>query len=57
MLWAIWLNHNDFVFNNVAISSSMQVIFRGTYWTITWAIFQKESKRKMLRTGCHLIEK
>jgi hypothetical protein len=31
MLWAIRLSHNDLVFNKVAISSSMQVIFRGTY--------------------------
>jgi hypothetical protein len=42
MLWAMWLSCNDVVFNKVAISSSMQVIFRGTHWTRTWANFQKK---------------
>jgi hypothetical protein len=35
MLWPIWLCLNDVVFNEVSISSSMQVIFRGTHWTRT----------------------
>jgi hypothetical protein len=56
MLWVIWLSRTDMVFNKVTISSSMQVIFRGTHWTRTWTKFQKESKRKLLRTICHLIE-
>jgi hypothetical protein len=46
----------NMVFNKVAISSSMQVIFRGTYGTRTWAIFQKEGKLRLLLTGCRLIE-
>jgi hypothetical protein len=45
MLWAMWLSCNDVVFNKVAISSSMQVIFRGTHWTRTWANFQKNQAR------------
>jgi hypothetical protein len=56
MLWAIWLSRNDMAFNKVVVSSSMQVIFRGTNWTITWVNFQKESKRKRLRTRCRLIK-
>jgi hypothetical protein len=56
ILWAIWLSRNDVVFNKVSISSSMQVIFRGTHWTRTWANFQKEAKRKTLQVGCRLIE-
>jgi hypothetical protein len=39
ILWEIWLSRNDLVFNKVAISSYMQVIFRGTSWTRTWATF------------------
>jgi hypothetical protein len=31
MLSTIWLSRNDVVFNKVSISSSMQVIFKGTY--------------------------
>jgi hypothetical protein len=56
ILWAIWLSHNAVVFNKVSISSSMQVIFRGTHRTRTWANFQKEAKRKTLQAGCRLIE-
>jgi hypothetical protein len=56
MLWAIWLNRNDVVFNKTLISSYMQVIFRGTHWAWTWALFQKEEKRKVLQTACWLIE-
>jgi hypothetical protein len=36
MLWVILLNHNDVIFNKISISSSKQVIFSGTHWTITW---------------------
>jgi hypothetical protein len=39
MLWSIWLSQNDIVFNMTSISSYMQVIFRGTYWTRTWSVF------------------
>jgi hypothetical protein len=35
MLWAIWLSRNGVVFDKIPIYSSMQVIFGGTYWTIT----------------------
>jgi hypothetical protein len=54
MLWAMWLSRNDVVFSKVAISSSMQVIFRGTHWTRTWAKFQKESSKKVLHTSYRL---
>jgi hypothetical protein len=56
MLWAIWLSHNDDVFNKVSISSSMQVIFRGTYWTRTWANFQKAQMKKTSQSACRVIE-
>jgi hypothetical protein len=56
MLWAIWLSHNDVVFYKIPISFSMQVIFRGTYWTRTWSEFQKKDKKKMALVACRLIE-
>jgi hypothetical protein len=56
MLWAIWLNRNDIIFNKIQISSYMQVIFRGTYWTRKWSSFQKEENQYILRTACWLIE-
>jgi hypothetical protein len=52
MLWAIWLSRNDVVFNKVSISSSMQVIFQGTYWTRTWTNFQKVQMKKTLQSAC-----
>jgi hypothetical protein len=40
MLWAIWLSRNDIVFDKILISSFMQIIFRGTHWTRTWATWR-----------------
>jgi hypothetical protein len=51
MLWAMWLSHNDIVFNKISISSSMQVIFWGIYWTRTWANFQKDQSKKTLQSA------
>jgi hypothetical protein len=56
MFWSIWLSRNDIVFNKISISSYMQVMFRATYWTRTWAVFQKDEGQKFLRTACPLIE-
>jgi hypothetical protein len=52
----IWLRRNDVIFNKTKFSSYMQVIFRGTHWARTLAIFQKEEKWKVLQTACWLIE-
>jgi hypothetical protein len=56
MLWAMWLSRNDVVFNKVSISSSMHVIFQGTYWTKMWANFQKDQLKKTLQSACQVIE-
>jgi hypothetical protein len=52
MLWAIWLSRNDIVFNKASISSSMQIIFRETYWKRTWANFQKDQMKNTLQSVC-----
>jgi hypothetical protein len=56
ILWSIWLRCIEVVFNKVLISSSMQVIFRGTYWTRTWVNFQKVQMKKTLQSTCRVIE-
>jgi hypothetical protein len=56
MLWSIWLSQNDIVFNKTSISSYMQVIFRATYWTRTWSVFQKEEHQVFLCLACRLME-
>jgi hypothetical protein len=48
MFWSIWLSHNDIVFNKTPILSYMQVMFRATYWTRIWAVFQKEESQRFL---------
>jgi hypothetical protein len=56
MFWSIWLNRNDIIFNKTSISFYMQVIFRATYWTRMWALFQKEEEQTVLRIACQLVE-
>jgi hypothetical protein len=31
ILWSIWLNQNDIVFNKTSISTYIHIIFRATY--------------------------
>jgi hypothetical protein len=56
MLWSIWLSRNDIVFNKTSILSYMQVIFRATYWTRTWLVFQKEENQVLLQSACRWME-
>jgi hypothetical protein len=35
LCWAIWLNRNDMVFNNVKSKTFMHIIFRTTCWIHT----------------------
>jgi hypothetical protein len=56
MFWGMWLNRNDVIFNKTSISSYMQVIFRGTHWARTWALFRKEENRTAIQAACRLVE-
>lgn len=40
MCWAIWLYLNEIVFDRANTLSSIQVIFRGTYWIGLWSLLQ-----------------
>jgi hypothetical protein len=56
MLWVIWLSRNDIAFDKKSVLSYMQVIYKGTHWTRTWLVFQKEAQRKALQNACRLLE-
>ena len=56
ILWAIWLTRNDITFNCARVSSSLQVLFRGTYWIQFWALLQKEEERPLVLEGCRALE-
>jgi hypothetical protein len=53
---AIWLNRNGVIFDKSSVSTCMQVIYRGTYWTREWSAFQKEGERQLLLSACHQVE-
>ena len=42
--------------NCVRVSSSLQVLFRGTYWIRFWALLQKEEERPLVLEGCRALE-
>jgi hypothetical protein len=54
--WAIWLTRNEIIFDKAVAPSYLQVIFRGTYWTRSWCLLQKEEDRQLMRMGCRFIE-
>jgi hypothetical protein len=60
LCWAIWLNRNDMVFNNVKSNTFIKVIFSTTYWIRTWLLLHKsEEAREMLKKkkkGYNLLE-
>jgi hypothetical protein len=56
MLWKVWLSRNDIVFNKSPTLSYMQVIYRGTHWARTWALFQKVEDRGLLLYACRALE-
>jgi hypothetical protein len=56
LLWALWLNRNEAVFQNSFANSFVQVIFRGTYWTRCWSLLSKEEEKVTLKEKCRRLE-
>ena len=56
ILWAIWLTRNDITFNCAWVSSSLQMLFRGTYCIRFWALLQKEEEKPPVLKGCRALE-
>ena len=56
LCWSIWLNRNDMVFNKAKPNTSMQVIFRTTYWIRQWSMLHKEEERHLFFEGCRRWE-
>jgi hypothetical protein len=55
--WALWLTRNEVVFDKIIAPSYLQVIFKGTYWTRSWTLLQKEEEdRHLIKAGCKTIE-
>ena len=44
--WAIWRSRNDIVFNRTNFNSTIQVIFRGTYWLRFWTQLQRNEQAR-----------
>lgn len=40
---------NDVIFNNILISTPMQVVFRGTHWIRQWPVLQKEENMTQIK--------
>jgi hypothetical protein len=44
------------VFDKAISLSYLQVIFKETYWTRSWALLLKEEDRLLIKAGCRTIE-
>jgi len=47
---------NDVVFHNNKKQTALQILFRATYFTMTWAILQKEEDRDLFADACRALE-
>jgi len=56
LLWSIWLSKSDVVFHNTKKQTVLQILFRATYLTRTWAILQKVEDRGLIADACHALE-
>ena len=48
LLWSIWLFRNDVVFHNTQKQTVLQILFRATYLTRTWANLQKVEDKGLI---------
>ncbi|WVZ91755.1 hypothetical protein U9M48_037881 [Paspalum notatum var. saurae] len=57
LIWAIWLQRNDAVFDRKQPKNFLQVLFRGTFWLRHWAKFQRSDDLvQWLTQGAHNLE-
>ena len=56
LCWSIWLNRNDMVFNEAKSNTSMQVIFRTTYWIRQRPMLRREEQQPLFKDGCRWWE-
>ena len=56
LLWSIRLSRNDIVFHNTQKQTVLQILFRATFLTRTWAILQKEEDRGVIADACRAVE-
>ena len=54
--WAMCLSRNDIVFDKVNPQSSLQILFRATYWIRFWALLQKEEDKITISENCRVLE-
>ena len=56
VLWTIWNKRNDLVFNKQKCISFLQVIPLATHWIRTWSYLQPVDMRKVMDSGCNILE-
>ena len=54
--WCLWLIRNDFVFNNVVISSPEVCLFRTISYMQRWEIMCKEEKQLLVAEAIHHLK-
>jgi hypothetical protein len=53
--WTLWLNRNDFIFNNLLISSMRAVIFRLLSFLQHWVIAVQEDRSALEQVVTTLV--
>ncbi|WVZ53763.1 hypothetical protein U9M48_004664, partial [Paspalum notatum var. saurae] len=57
LIWTIWLQRNDAVFDRKQPKNFLQILFRGTFWLRHWAKLQRSDDLvQWLTQGAHNLE-